>query len=910
LNQTKVFEFAKEVGIETLALMDKIREWKLPIKSHMATLDDQLMTEIRTRLEGEGATKEKPKKGGAKTATRKAAPKAAPKAAAPKTETAKVAAPPAARKKVVKKDTEENLTAKKTTGVIRRKAGEKAEAEAAELREAEELLNQEALAAQAASEQAGPSEMNGETVIHPQETVIAAGPATPGEAPRTTTSPVRRGNIIGRMDLKRFTPAPRGAPQSGGPGGGPQGMNARPGVGTPPPGGPQANRPLRNTSRNIRTGFYAAPSMEAVVPEFDSDKLKKRGAGPRETETKQFSATEFRKREVIFQPKKKKIMSGREARKTEITTPKAHKRIVEIFNTIKVSKLASEMGLKATELIKKLIANGVMATVNTDLDFDTVSLIVSEFGWEAQNLQRTEQEMVQNTAFGELTAAPIHRPPIVTVMGHVDHGKTSLLDAIRQTKVAAGEAGGITQHIGAYSVTVGDGKVVTFLDTPGHEAFTAMRARGANVTDIVIIVVAADDGVMPQTAEAINHAKAAGVPMIIAVNKIDRPNANPDRIKQQLTEFEIVPEEWGGSNIFVEVSALQKTGISNLLEQVLLQAEVLELKANPQRSATGVVVESRMERGRGPIATVLVLDGTLTVGQSMVAGTVVGRVRSMSNDRGEVVPTIGPGFPVEIMGLEEVPQAGDRFDVARDDEAARLLANDRKAKLAENPATSPSSKMSLEQIFAKVKAGDVRELAVVLKADVAGSLEAVKALLEKLGNEEVKLKIIHSGVGGITEGDVLLASTANGLVLGFNVRPDGAGQRLAKEKAVEVKTYSIIYEMQDDLKKALSGMLAPEFTEKVLGRAEVRNTFVVPKIGTIAGCFVSDGKVQRNAQARIVRDGKIVYTGKLSSLKRFKDDAREVAQGFECGIGIENFNDIKVGDVIEAFIQEQVTRVL
>jgi translation initiation factor IF-2 len=904
LNQTKVFEFAKEVGIETLALMDKIREWKLPIKSHMATLDDQLMTEIRTRLQGEGATKEKPKKASAKTATRKAAPKAAPKAEATK------AAAPAARKKTVKKekDVEEAVSAKKSTGVIRRKAGEKAENEAAELREAEELHQQEL--ARQALEGTTPTEV-GEEPLAAQEGPVASGP-TPGEVPRTTTTPVRRGNIIGRMDLKRFTPAPRGGPSS--PGGAPhqQGMGPRPQVGGPPAGGPQPNRPLRNTSRNIRTGFYAAPSMETAVPEFESrdDKLKKRGAGPRETETKSFSATEFRKREVIFQPKKKKVMSGREARKTEITTPKAHKRIVKIFNTIKVVELASEMGLKATELIKKLIANGVMATVNTDLDFDTVALIVSDFGWEAQNLRRTEEELIEDTAFGELSAAPIHRPPIVTVMGHVDHGKTSLLDAIRQTKVAAGEAGGITQHIGAYSVPVGDGKMVTFLDTPGHEAFTAMRARGANVTDIVIIVVAADDGVMPQTAEAINHAKAADVPMIIAINKIDRPNANVDRIKQQLTEFEIVPEEWGGSNIFVEVSALQKTGISNLLEQILLQAEVLELKANPQRSATGVVVESRMERGRGPIATVLVLDGTLGVGQSVVAGTVVGRVRSMSNDRGEVVASMGPGFPVEIMGLEEVPQAGDRFDVSRDDEAARLLANDRKAKLAENPAASPSSKMSLEQIFAKVKAGDVKELAVILKADVAGSLEAVKALLEKLGNEEVKLKIIHSGVGGITEGDVLLASTANGLVLGFNVRPDGAAQRLAKEKSVEVKTYSIIYEMQDDLKKALSGMLAPEFAEKTLGRAEVRNTFVVPKIGTIAGCFVADGKVQRNAQARVVRDGKIVYTGKISSLKRFKDDAREVQQGFECGIGIENFNDIKVGDVIEAFIQEQVVRAL
>lgn len=915
MNQTKVYEFAKEVGIETLTLMDKIREWKLPIKSHMATIEPELMTEIRARLQAESGPKEKAKKAAVKktaAAKEKAAKPAAEKPAAVaakkrpvKKEPVKAAAKPAAVEPV-----------KKSVGVIRRKAGaaERAEEEAA----AAALAAAEAQASQLseASLDGDNSEPRGEA----QSDVETQGgiPAVPAEglgagpadavAPRGVVQPPRRGNIIGRMDLKRVaprapTPRPQGIGPSSGPGPNPNSMAPQP-IGSGP--GAAAGRPMRTAQRNIRTGFFAAPAMG--TPEAEVDDRKKKGLAAREGEKQNFSATEFRKREVIFQPKKKKSISGRgEVKKTQITTPKASKRVVKVHNTIKVSELAMEMGLKASEVTKKLIANGVMANLSTDLDFDTVALIVTEFGWEAVNLHKSDEQLVKDVAFGNLEAELVTRPPVVTVMGHVDHGKTTLLDAIRNANVASGEAGGITQHIGAYSVTLPEGKVVTFLDTPGHEAFTAMRARGANATDIVIIVVAADDGVMPQTAEAINHAKAAGVPIIVAVNKIDRPNANVDRIKQQLTEYEIVPEEWGGSQIFVEVSALQKKGIDTLLEQVLLLAEVLDMKANPERSGTGIVIEGRMEKGRGPVATLLLKDGTLRVGQAIVAGVVPGRIRSMRNDRGENVETVLPGFPVEVMGLEEVPLAGDRLDVCESDEAARALAAERRSK-ASAIASASTGKMSLEQIFAKVKSGDVRELNIILKADVAGSLEAIKAMVEKLGNAEVKTKLVHTGVGGITESDVLLASTSNGLVLGFNVRPDGGAQRLSKEKNIEIKTYTIIYEMQDDLKKALSGLLAPEFVEKSLGRAEVRNIFVVPKIGTIGGCAVVDGKIQRNALVRLIRDGKIVYEGKISSLKRFKDDAKEVAQGFECGIGIENYNDLKVGDVIEGYVREQVAR--
>ena len=626
----------------------------------------------------------------------------------------------------------------------------------------------------------------------------------------------------------------------------------------------------------------------------------------REEEVATFSQTEFRKREMVFQPKKKKGLLNRESRRTEITTPKASKRVVKVNQSMTVAQLALEMGVKAAQLTKSLMTNGVTASMNSELDFDTISLLVPEFNFEAQNVHQTVAEMLTDTAYGEMDAELVSRSPVVTVMGHVDHGKTSLLDAIRKADVVSGEAGGITQHIGAYRVTTEHGHVITFIDTPGHEAFTAMRARGANATDIVVIVVAADDGVMPQTAEAINHAKAAKVPIIVAINKMDRPNANVEKIKQQMTEFELVPEEWGGTTIFCPISALKKTGISELLEQIYLTAEMEDLKANPKRSATGVVIESRVDKGRGPVATLLVQDGTLKVGQYFVVGTVSGRVRSLINDKGERVTEAGPSVPVEVLGLSDAPMAGDRFDITEDESAAQDIAATRKAQAAK--LNQVGAKVSLEDIFSKMQNKDLKELTIVLKTDVAGSVEAIKGMFEKIGTSEVKLKIIHAAVGGINESDVLLAQTSKGLIVGFNVRPDGGASQLAKQHGIEIKTYSIVYELMDDMKKALSGMLTPDIIEKQLGRAEVRNIFSVPKLGTIAGCAVVDGKITRQSQLRLVREGKIIYTGKLTSLKRFKDDAKEVASGYECGIGIENYNDLKVGDVIEAFTQESISR--
>ncbi|OFZ19067.1 MAG: translation initiation factor IF-2 [Bdellovibrionales bacterium RBG_16_40_8] len=648
---------------------------------------------------------------------------------------------------------------------------------------------------------------------------------------------------------------------------------------------------------------------ESYEEERRREEKKKKPAAAKEEEVQIFNAADFRKREVIFQPKKKKVALRGETKKTQITTPKASKRIIKVEKAMSVNELAMAMGVKVSLLIKTLMNNGVTANINTALDFDTISLITPEFNFEAENIYLTPEQMIDAAAFGELKAESIVRAPVVTVMGHVDHGKTSLLDTIRKANVVAKEAGGITQHIGAYKVKLDDGKEITFLDTPGHEAFTQMRARGANVTDIAIIVVAADDGVMPQTAEAINHAKAAQVPIVIAINKIDKPGANVDRIKQQLTEYEIVSEAWGGSNIFCEVSATKKIGIKELLEQVLLVAEVEDLKANAQRSGTGIVIEARLDKGRGPVATLLVQDGTIRTGDNIVVGSVAGRVRAMINDRGEQTNAAGPSDPVEIIGLSESVFAGDRFDVVKDESAARAIAEVRK-KDAEKSVPTGKDAVTLEDLFAKIQKGKVLELNVVLKADVTGSLEALRGMLEKAGTDEVKVKTIHSHVGGISESDVLLASTSGGVVLGFNVRPDTKALQIAKERNVEIKTYTIIYELLDDVKKAMGGLLKPTLKETVTGRAEVREVFTVPKVGNIAGCSVVDGKVTRSYQCRLLRDGTIIYTGKPSSLKRFKDDVREVASGFECGIGIENFNDIKVGDIIETFTVEEIARKL
>ncbi|SKC74092.1 translation initiation factor IF-2 [Maledivibacter halophilus] len=575
-----------------------------------------------------------------------------------------------------------------------------------------------------------------------------------------------------------------------------------------------------------------------------------------------------------------------------------------------VKDLAERIGVEPNEIIMKLVNLGIMAAVNQEIDFDTVEIIAEEYGIKAIKETIEEEEEEDEDILEQIVDNPedlVKRAPIVTVMGHVDHGKTSLLDAIRKTKVTAGEAGGITQHIGASEVKI-NGEKIVFLDTPGHEAFTTLRARGAEITDIAILVVAADDGVMPQTIEAINHAKAAEVPLIVAVNKIDKPNANPDRVKQELAEHGVLIEEWGGDVVSVSVSALKGEGIDQLLEMIILVSEMQELKANPNRPAIGTIIESELNKGRGPVATVIVQTGTLSVGDSVVAGHTHGRIRAMINDKGERVTKVGPSSAVEIQGLSDVPEAGDRFQIVKDDKTARKIAERRQQKIREKNLKS-SQRVSLEDLFEQIQEGKVKDLNVIVKADAQGSVEALKQSLLKLSNEEVRVNVIHGAVGTVTESDILLASASNAIIIGFNVRPSSSVTNMAERESIELKTYRIIYEAIEDIEAAMKGMLDPEYKEVVLGKIEVRATFKVPNVGVIAGGYVQEGKVTRNSNIRLVRDGIVIHDGKISSLKRFKDDVREVLTGYECGIGIENYNDVKEGDIIESYVIEEIKKI-
>jgi translation initiation factor IF-2 len=578
---------------------------------------------------------------------------------------------------------------------------------------------------------------------------------------------------------------------------------------------------------------------------------------------------------------------------------------ITIPEEITVSELAQKLKVTASEVIKRLMMMGVMATVNQAIDYDTAFFVADELGAKAtKEVVVTIEEKLFDEEPADTDALET-RPPVVCVMGHVDHGKTSLLDAIRNTRVTAGEAGGITQHIGAYRVDC-NGQYITFLDTPGHEAFTAMRARGAKSTDIAILVVAADDGIMPQTVEAINHAKAANIPIIVAINKIDKPTANPDSIKTELTKYDLVPEEWGGDVICVPVSALRGDGIDELLENVLLVAEVEDFKADPKRRAKGIVIEAKLDRGRGPVATVLIQNGTLHTGDTVIVGTAVGHVRAMTNDKGQVIKTAGPSVPVEIIGLDSVPSAGDEINAVEDERMAKELAEQRRQKEKEE-IFKANAKVNLDDLFAQMAEG-VKDLNIIVKADVKGSAEAVKASLEKLTNDEVKVNVIHTGVGGIIEGDVMLAAASNAIIVGFNVRPDKMAIDSAELQGVDIRTYRIIYECIEEITAAIKGMLKPVYREVVLGHAEVRQTIHVPNVGMIAGSYITDGKVTRASQIRVVRDGVIIFEDKISSSRRFKDDVKEVASGYECGIGLEKFNDIKENDVLEAYIMEEVER--
>ena len=592
-------------------------------------------------------------------------------------------------------------------------------------------------------------------------------------------------------------------------------------------------------------------------------------------------------------------------RKAELEKIKKQPLKVTVPDEITVSELASKFKVNVGELMKKLMGLGVMATANQSVDYDTAFLVGEEMNIiVSKEVVVTIEEKLFSEDTEDSAETLVERPPVVCVMGHVDHGKTSLLDAIRNTHVTAGEAGGITQSIGAYRVKIGD-KYITFLDTPGHEAFTAMRARGAKSTDIAILVVAADDGIMPQTVEAINHAKAAGISIIVAINKMDKPGANPEGIKQELTKYDLVPEEWGGDVMCVPVSALKKTGIDDLLEDVLLIAEMKELKANPNRRAKGIVIEASLKKGLGPVATVLVQNGTLHQGDLIIAGTAVGRVRVMTNDKGLQVKDAGPSIPVEITGLTEVPAPGDEFNAVADERMARQLVEQRKQKIKDD-ANKLNQKVTLESLFSKLQEGEMKELNLIVKADVQGSAEAVKASLEKISNDEVRVKVIHAGVGAINESDILLASTSNAIVVGFNVRPNEQAQAAAKRDKVDVRMYRVIYDAINEISDAMKGMLAPKFREAIIGHAEVRQTYKVSAIGTIAGCYVKDGKITRDASVRVMRDNIVIHEGKLGSLQRFKDSVKEVAAGYECGMSIEKYNDIKEGDIFECFVMEQI----
>jgi len=602
-----------------------------------------------------------------------------------------------------------------------------------------------------------------------------------------------------------------------------------------------------------------------------------------------------------FRPAKRKVVV-KASRKTEVTVPKPIKRIIRIAEVISVGDLSKRMGVKGGELIKKLMDLGVMVNINQMIDADVASLVASEFGYEVEKVSLERQDLLERKE--DLPEQLQSRPPVVTIMGHVDHGKTTLLDAIRKTNVVKGEAGGITQHIGAYDVQLENGHVV-FIDTPGHEAFTAMRARGAQVTDIVVLVVAADDGMMPQTKEAIDHARAAKVPMVVAINKIDKPNANAEKVKKELADYELVPEKWGGNTLFGEVSAKQKVGIKELLELILLQAEVLELKANPDKPARGVIIESKLDKGRGPVATLLVQEGTLKAGDAFIAGSHHGRMRAMFNHKGQKIEAAGPSTPVEVVGFTDVPEAGEAFIVVSDERMAKQITLYRQEKIREKEL-SKLSKVSLAELYEQIKKGEVKELNVIIKADVQGSIEAVKEAFRKLSTDLVKVNVLHDAVGGITETDVNLAAASNAIIIGFNVRPVPKAQALADQEHVDIRTYAVIYDAIDDVRKAMEGLLEPTYKERFLGRAQVIQVFNIHKLGTIAGSLIVDGKVVRGSHARLLRDNVIVYDGRIASLRRFKDDMKDCSQGLECGIKIENFNDVKLGDIIESYDIEEI----
>ena len=869
--KVKVYELAKKLGVTSVFLMGKIRkEWKLPVKSHMEALTPDLIEKIQSRMQT-------PR------------PLQAPKA--PQTK-------PAGRSRSSKT-------------VAKRRAAQRAPLRAAALRVAT-LRPADRTSADAAANLpvAGrtPKQASGaaltETAGRTQKSAIAKNRPAGESKAASHDKDKKPAEKAGRSIIRRKKADQTSLSQLAA-------LKAA-----------KQQAVLLEEEEEKSAKEAPAPSLEKLFdhasgeggPESgggkEDKKPSKKPSGSSDKSSAKFQAADFRKREVVFQPKKKRLGPSGSSKKTKLTLPKAHKRVVRVHGEMTLKELALAMKIKSSALVKKLKSEGFDPKAKQNiLDFETIALTVPAFGFEAQNTKKTEADLLKSLAVKEVLPEKT-KPPVVTIMGHVDHGKTTLLDFIRKSRTAAGEAGGITQHIGAYSVPVKN-QFVTFIDTPGHEAFTAMRSRGARVTDIVVIVVSAADGVMPQTIEALNHAKAAGTPLVVAVNKMDLEGADAEKVKKQMSEQGIVSEEWGGETGFVPVSAVKGDGVQDLLERILITAELQELKFRPGKPAEGTVIEARLEKGRGAVVTFLTRDGVLKIGQTVLAGRSMGRVRQIKNDRGEIVTNIQAGFPAEVTGFDLLPKAGDRFDVIKDEKAGRALmeVRERERRTLLN-AESGESALSEEEALLKAHFPESRtkELNAVLKADVSGSLEALTASLKKLKGKKAALKIIHAAVGGITESDVLLAAAMGGIVLGFNVRPDAKAAAKAKEKGVKIQTGSVIYDIADRLKPLLLGLLDPETVVEEKGRAEAREIFHISKTGTVAGSYVLSGEIQRNSFVRVVRDGRLVHDGKIASLKRFKEDAKEVKAGFECGLSIENFNDVKPKDVLETYIKKQVQR--
>ena len=848
--KVRVYELARDLGIDSKLVVDFLASLGQDVKNHMSTVEDEYVARVRRHFAGPkaavaDASGNQARPGTAVAQAGSSRPAAAPAGAAPQGRPATAGAAPAAAQGRAAGTPSASAQAVRPAGASvgaaqARPAAQGASAAANAARAAAAVRPQAPQAVQGAAAQQRPGQ---------------AKPAAPAPQPgRTAQVQAATARTAAADPRRQATAAARPA----------QGQQ---GQARPAPAQPQAARGGQAAAGQARTDQGGGRGRQGKAHPKGSAGLQRPQQRPAAPE------------------------------------PGSRGKL-ELPETIAIKDLAGKVGVPAAAIVKYLFNQGIMATGNQSIDFETAAKVAARLGFEVVKPRDPIADALIDPEDPPEKLKPI--PPVVTIMGHVDHGKTTLLDAIRETRVAASEAGGITQHIGAYQVHWG-GKAITFLDTPGHEAFTAMRSRGAQVTDIAVLVVAADDGVMPQTVEAINHAKAANVPIIVAINKIDKPDANPDRVKQQLSEYGLLPEEWGGDTVMVPVSALKRQGLDDLLEMILLVAELRELKANPDRPARGVIIEAELDKGRGPVATVLVKKGTLRLGDAVVAGHAAGKVRAMLDDRGQPISEAGPATPVSVLGLDDVPAAGDELVVVADERIGREIAERRRMQMREQEMQRPV-RANLEALFQQVQEGQLPELPIIIKGDVQGSVEALRGALEKLSRPEVRLNVIHAAVGGITKTDVDLAAAANAIIIGFNVRPDANARKVAEQENVDIRLYRVIYEAIDEMERALEGMLEPEVREVVLGRAEVRALFRVPNVGTVAGCYVTEGKIVRGAQVRVIRDGTVVHEGPMSSLKRFKDDVREVAQGYECGIGLERFQDLKEGDILEAFRMEEVAR--